>query len=323
MTLCIEYHVNHACWHVSAFGVTWGALVCGVLSFRWHVMTHVTSWGWKSVMTLMGVACVYVFVKLHMKPPQVVQPLDRQDLIQRIVDSAPSEGPVDLANDTDDAPPSSSSSSMTSRDDLQGTHHDDDDNDDDYDLSGDRDQLLPLPTSTILSKKDDGIRSGSGSNSSNSSGNNSGNGNSSSGSSKIALLANIADSPGKGGSVVGSGISNKALGSGSGSGSGVVNKGVKFTLSATSREEGAGGAGTAATTVVVTKGVGGGHSLQGPVVRLCTACLTDLNQLRARAVSHCASSGACVLAIEGYHDFVGKQQQQQQQQQQQHYHYSY
>ena len=54
--------------------------------------------------------------------------------------------------------------------------------------------------------------------------------------------------------------------------------------------------------------MGGGRRLRGPVVRLCTTCLTDLNQLRARGVSHCASSGACVLAIEGYHDFIGEQQ---------------
>ena len=44
-------------------------------------------------MVAMGLTCVYVFVKLHMKSPQTVQPLDRQDLIQRITDSAPCEGP--------------------------------------------------------------------------------------------------------------------------------------------------------------------------------------------------------------------------------------
>ena len=111
---------------------------------------------------------------------------------------------------------------------------------------------LPTSTSTILSKKDDGVRSGrsnSGSgNSGNSGGSSGGSGNGSgsgsgSGSSKTTLLPGIVDSPGKGG--VGAG--NKG-----GSGSGGVNKGVKFTLSATSREEGAGGAGGAATTVVGT-----------------------------------------------------------------------
>ena len=56
----------------TAFGVSWGALVCGVLSFRWHVMNHITSWLWKAVMTVVGVACLYLFVKLHMKPPQVI-----------------------------------------------------------------------------------------------------------------------------------------------------------------------------------------------------------------------------------------------------------
>jgi len=250
--------VDHA-WR-AGFGCSWGAFAVATLSYRWHIAEAVASPFWKAVFIVLGAVSGGLFLRLHLKPPQAVQPQDREDLMQRILASAPPEGPVDPNEESDGA------------DGGPGGANDED-------LSG-RGRGLGLGLTPHGSKKTDHVdRNDFGIKTSASGGVSS----SSSGVSGGSAVGGVGGGGGGVGSLPPTSPSERDAGA----------KAVKFLL-----QDGGG-----ATT---SSGRGPPRArTRGPPVRLCASCLTDLNQLRARGVAHCASFDACVVGIEGFHDFVG------------------
>ena len=191
----------------AGFGASWGAMVCGLLSFRWHVAPAVHSPFWKGLQVLLALLCLCVFVKLHLRRPQVVQALDGQDLVQRIVASVSAEGPHEADDATDDAAAACNDKGWD-RDSLRDSKKDSKKVDSDVSVAVavERSKSKDMPSSPLGQEREVGVVAAKGTK-------------------------------------------------------------VKFSL-----QDG-----------TVRVGRGG----RGPPVRLCTACLTDLNQQRAR--------GTCVV----------------------------